>query len=323
MALFEQTLWGYAQTIAAGYPASNKAVYQAAAITMRIPYWDWSVNATMPDLVNQPNITITTATGAKSISNPLYTYTFHPLPSSPAFPRGNALSSYPNTARYPNSKKQSQPALANAQLLANAQSLHDGVYQLFASEPDYGPFSNTAYTDANGNSYNSVENMHNAIHSLVGNGGHMGQVPYAGFDPIFWLHHANVDRLFAIWQAIYPNSYTIPEVNTGGTYTTKPGTNETVNSSLTPFHSNTAGTLYTSTTARYTKYFGYSYPEVVDWGVDPATLSSTVTAIVNSIYNPPALRKQKRQAAASAYAGEYVPAMGQDYQWVVDITANK
>ena len=31
----------------------------------------------------------------------------------------------------------------------------------------------------------------------------MSPASYAGFDPVFWLHHANVDRYVAMWQAIY------------------------------------------------------------------------------------------------------------------------
>ena len=64
------------------------------------------------------------------------------------------------------------------------------TYQLLSSQPNYGPFSNTAWSDNTGATYDSIENLHNAIHGLVGNGGHMGVVPYAAFDPIFWLHHA-------------------------------------------------------------------------------------------------------------------------------------
>ena len=32
----------------------------------------------------------------------------------------------------------------------------------------------------------------------------MGSVPTAAYDPIFYLHHANVDRLWADWQAAHP-----------------------------------------------------------------------------------------------------------------------
>lgn len=39
---------------------------------------------------------------------------------------------------------------------------------------------------------------HGAVHGLVG--GDMGFVPTSARDPIFWLHHANVDRLWTAWM---------------------------------------------------------------------------------------------------------------------------
>jgi len=38
---------------------------------------------------------------------------------------------------------------------------------------------------------------HGVVHGAVG--GWMGSVPTAGQDPIFWLHHANIDRLWDVW----------------------------------------------------------------------------------------------------------------------------
>jgi len=43
--------------------------------------------------------------------------------------------------------------------------------------------------------------LHGAVHVLVGDGQNMGAVPYAARDPIFWLHHCNIDRLWASWNA--------------------------------------------------------------------------------------------------------------------------
>lgn len=40
---------------------------------------------------------------------------------------------------------------------------------------------------------------HNAGHRFIG--GHMGRT-FSPNDPVFWLHHANVDRLWAEWQQI-------------------------------------------------------------------------------------------------------------------------
>ena len=39
------------------------------------------------------------------------------------------------------------------------------------------------------------------VHDFIGGpGGHMGYPDIAGFDPIFFFHHANVDRILALWQ---------------------------------------------------------------------------------------------------------------------------
>ncbi|HET8892035.1 MAG TPA: tyrosinase family protein [Candidatus Angelobacter sp.] len=47
----------------------------------------------------------------------------------------------------------------------------------------------------------SLENdLHGTVHVRVGNGRGMGSVPWAANDPIFWLHHCNIDRLWASWN---------------------------------------------------------------------------------------------------------------------------
>lgn len=42
----------------------------------------------------------------------------------------------------------------------------------------------------------------------------------------------NVDRLFAIWQAIYPDSYAMREISHFGTFTIAPGSSEDINTGL-------------------------------------------------------------------------------------------
>lgn len=51
--------------------------------------------------------------------------------------------------------------------------------------------------------------LHNLVHVWVG--GHMEWVPIAPNDPIFFLHHANVDRLWALWQTQYPEEVYQPQ----------------------------------------------------------------------------------------------------------------
>lgn len=47
-----------------------------------------------------------------------------------------------------------------------------------------------------------ISGVHGSVH--VRTGGDMGSVATAAYDPIFYLHHANVDRLWADWQASHP-----------------------------------------------------------------------------------------------------------------------
>jgi tyrosinase len=41
-------------------------------------------------------------------------------------------------------------------------------------------------------------------------GGHMNDNDYAAYDPMFWFHHANVDRIWWQWQQAQPEA-TVPE----------------------------------------------------------------------------------------------------------------
>ena len=47
-------------------------------------------------------------------------------------------------------------------------------------------------TDTNSESqtYNTLESLHDLVHFETGGNGHMAIIPWAAFDPIFWLHHA-------------------------------------------------------------------------------------------------------------------------------------
>lgn len=55
----------------------------------------------------------------------------------------------------------------------------------------------TAFNHGGGQS-GGLENLpHNHIHVDIG--GAMGDPDTAGLDPIFWLHHANIDRLWQVW----------------------------------------------------------------------------------------------------------------------------
>ena len=46
--------------------------------------------------------------------------------------------------------------------------------------------------------WSGLEGIHNSVHVWVG--GSMASIPTAPADPIFWMHHANIDRLWWQWQ---------------------------------------------------------------------------------------------------------------------------
>ncbi|RIB00939.1 hypothetical protein C2G38_1993637, partial [Gigaspora rosea] len=100
----------------------------------------------------------------------------------------------------------------------------------------------------------SIEIVHNAIHgALGGTGGHMAYPNVAAFNPIFFLHHCNMDRLVAIWQAINPNAWIEDdEVATfsEGTFTEEPYKKITGKTNLTPFKK-TETDYWTSDNVRY------------------------------------------------------------------------
>lgn len=48
----------------------------------------------------------------------------------------------------------------------------------------------------------ALEGIHNSGHVWVG--GSMGSVPFAPCDPVFWMHHCEIDRIWAEWQAAHP-----------------------------------------------------------------------------------------------------------------------
>lgn len=92
--------------------------------------------------------------------------------------------------------------VANPLFVANRQAdLNNGSQALLASATSVsGAMPATSYTPFN----NALEQTpHGAVHCATGvancGSGYMGAVPAAGNDPIFYSHHANIDRLYECW----------------------------------------------------------------------------------------------------------------------------
>lgn len=82
-----------------------------------------------------------------------------------------------------------------------------------------------------------LETPHNTIHtSLGGSGGSVSTITTAAHDPIFWLHHCNVDRYFYNWMLKITQNFTIK-------LTPAEILPETLNLWLCPFHQTSLDTL--------------------------------------------------------------------------------
>lgn len=92
--------------------------------------------------------------------------------------------------------------------------------------------------------YIPLETPHNSIHDIIGGeGGNMSDISISAFDPIFWLHHCNMDRFFYNWLHTITKEFTIP---LDGTQIT----NISLNSTLAP---------YFTTNLYSTDYLNYNY----------------------------------------------------------------
>ncbi|KAK6610608.1 hypothetical protein H4I96_02206 [Botrytis cinerea] len=295
LALYEQTLHSIVVFIAAQFSAgAERDRYTAAAANFRIPYWDWAVvpptgESVLPPSVSTPTITVNGPAGVQTISNPLFSYHFNPLDPSelPDAP----FSQFPQTLRYPTSNDASatsQNNLVARQLDNSAASFRNRLYNLFTNYHDYSTFSNEAWITASSpGDFDSIESLHDQIHGLTGSGGHMAYIDYSAFDPLFFLHHAMIDRCFAIWQTLNPDSYVSPREASYSTFTMTAGTTQDVSTPLKPFYDAGGKNFYTSSNVVSTESFGYAYPETLQGG---NTTAQAIKAI-NLLYGTTAPAK--------------------------------
>ncbi|KAL2060390.1 hypothetical protein VTL71DRAFT_9785 [Oculimacula yallundae] len=317
LALYEQAIHEKVQQIAQQYPAGQvRDQYVAAAANFRIPYWDWAVSddggeSILPDSVMSLSVVVNGPAGVQTIANPLYSYRFQPL--DPAQLPDYPFNEYVETVRYPATQDPtatSQNTLIARQLDNSGASFRSRLYILLTMYDDYTTFSNEAWipTD-NPAGYDSLESIHDQIHGLTGSGGHMTYIHYSGFDPLFWLHHAMIDRIFAMWQVIHPDSYVVPEPAIFNTFTVSAGETQDINSPLTPFHRDVAGNFWTSETARTTEVFGYAYPETASYAGED--VKSQVISATNKLYGSRTGSQQKRSEARN------------DIEWIANIRVKK
>jgi tyrosinase len=130
-----------------------------------LPYWDYGLdgkNATLPLAFRNPTI--------DGAPNPLYVA---------------------ERARGMNSGATIRPEVTSA-ALALARPSFTGATEFGGGVTSFGE-------QFSGETGRLEQTPHNDIHNAVGKGGWMADQDMAAQDPIFWLHHANIDRLWACW----------------------------------------------------------------------------------------------------------------------------
>ncbi|KAI1768563.1 Di-copper centre-containing protein [Hypoxylon sp. FL1150] len=284
VALYEQALGSEIQRIAADYEGGNASVYRDVAETFRLPYWDWFANTTLPAACVPENVTVVGPRGLVALRNPLYSYRWPEPLNRTLFPGSQDWA--PETTRASDkSHPDFSPDAVNKNLAQNAGQIKDLVYRTFTQATTYDQMSSMMNSAGV-----SFEAPHNIIHNAVG--GSFASLDLTAFDSLFMLHHANVDRLAALWTVVHPDAtHQTESYQTRGLYGTARGDTVTAESPLKPFYQADGRTLHTGVTAAALEPFGYTYPELQDWersrqdgDGDRERARRGVVAYVNAVY---------------------------------------
>jgi tyrosinase len=166
--------------------------------------------------------------------------------------------------------------VANERISKQQPNNRDMLYKLLTMWQPYNQVSNKA----NGGTIGNFETLHDGLHNVFGLG-HMGIVEVSAFDPVFWFHHCNMDRIQALYQYRYPDTWVEDTAQPKGTFAVAKGAIEGPATPLMPFHMNALGDMWTATTSRNWTAFGYTYPELIS---NPS--NQTFTATLNKLYKP-------------------------------------
>ncbi|KAK1758806.1 Di-copper centre-containing protein [Echria macrotheca] len=306
LALFEQELSRSVKQEAAKMDDPS-GVFKTAAEAFRLPYWDWALPKSKqpefwPNALDTPTITVD---GFPPIDpNPLATFSRKGLSINA---REKWAFSGEQTRRLPDLGDKFSEAV---------DARNTSVSRLLFTDSSWITFSNNGYIRSQTtDKFFSIEEVHDKIHIEVGRT--MGSITTSAFDPVFWLHHCNIDRLTAIRQAIWPRNYidgTGEEVGRNGTnFVARTGDIQNDKTPLKPFWRTTPTAADALSTAKYdavfwnsqqvenTEVFGYTYPETFDRSAvsDVDKWASVVAARAGKLY-PAALKPKSRQANSTS-----------------------
>lgn len=161
-----------------------------------LPYWDWTdpvaAGIIGPDGFLGPNGTINNEVRSGYFAPNAPGTPGNPTPPPPWWPVG--LSGWLLPSFFGTGSGALRRGLGALSGLPDATDLGEalamGTYPEFQNALEGG----TGLTDP-------FQDMHNGLHGWIGGwNGQMGDARYSPFDPIFYLHHCNIDRLWAMWQ---------------------------------------------------------------------------------------------------------------------------
>ncbi|KAI1147149.1 Di-copper centre-containing protein [Nemania diffusa] len=311
LVLYEQTMYNIIQYIASLWPPDDLDRVQNAAKRFRIPYWDWAVappagESVLPlSIGGSSTMNVSGPNGIQSISNPLFSFAFKPFngsifPDAP-YNRWNETKRAPSPNTDPNAI--SNNSFVAASFDSHLPSYQQRLYNLFTNYRNYSHFSNEGWIGSNNNgSFDSIESLHDSVHTIGGGGwGHLAIIAYSAFDPLFFLHHTNVDRIFAMWQIVHNDTYVIPTAAVYASHTQNQGDIEDIQTPLKPFFVNDTA-FWTSDMVRKHETFGYTYTEVAN------KTRSEVIAAINRLYTDysPATTNFKSSKNSLVLAGQSV-----------------
>ncbi|KAF2257857.1 Di-copper centre-containing protein [Lojkania enalia] len=319
LALYEQELYKHVSAVAKQFSPALIEKYTAAAKSFRIPYWDWALGEDtfdVPEFFITPTIEVLGFDGlAQRIPNPLHHFQFRrtiPGDFKEPWAHMNTTLRWPTDSTL-NAESDQSSFIRDAK--KNSRQAHEEVGKAFFSDvPGFNAFNHR------------IEDIHGWMHGSVGGYkkgriGHMWPTEYSAFEPLFMLHHCNVDRFFALWLDAYHGQSIEPNSTAAGTYALENNTPVDVNTPLSPFRKSETE-FWTVNDAEDTWYFGYCYPETMDWEFNTAEeYYAHVNATIARLYSSKA-----RQLLTSGQGNEGSSLSrlldGDSYtDWTVDLHA--
>jgi tyrosinase len=146
-----------------------------------VPWWNWMDEPGIPQAFDVKKV----SGGAKNV---LASAPIRPMgiPHQPGWPRKTHRE--PGAPVPPGFAAPLPPPLGQAHLPGST----GGAYGWIMGAPSYSEFMQRCWR------------VHDNVHVWVG--GEMSDQNWAAFDPLFWTHHAMVDRLWRIWQHTHPGA---------------------------------------------------------------------------------------------------------------------